>query len=131
MALERAKKSIIYAIHEIMEKANVETIDWDWKYTKEINIPKFNIDGISHKVFYIDKPNLEDMSVSITYMPSYSFVIKSKDFYAESFPRMKTLENLFCHIFKKVYNDYDFWTDDAMEMLIYYTEKYEEKYPIR
>jgi hypothetical protein len=45
---------------------------------------------------------------------------------ATDFPRLKTLENLFVSVFNKVYNEYDFWTDNAIDILIYYTNEYQK-----
>ena len=126
MALESTKNAIIYAIHEVMSKTDHESLDWDWRYEKEANIPHFQLDGFMCKVFFLDKPDLNDMSVTITYQPSWTVTdFETKDFKATDFPRLKTLENLFVAVFNKVYNEYDFWTDNAINVLIHYTSEYE------
>lgn len=127
MALEKAKNAIIYAIHEVMSKTDHETLDWDWRYEKETNIPHFQLDGFMSKVFFLDKPDLNDMSITITYQPSWTVTdFKTRDMKATDFPRLKTLENLFVSVFNKVYNEYDFWTDNAIDILIYYTNEYQK-----
>lgn len=125
MALELAKNSIIYAIHAIMEKTDHDTIDWDWRYIKESNIPSFNLDGFKCKLFFLDKPDLNDMTITLTYQPSWTVTdFKTKSMGANDFPRLKTLENLFIAVFNKVYDSYDFWTDNPIDVLIYYTNEY-------
>lgn len=130
MALESTKNAIIYAIHEIMFKTDHETITWDWRFMKETDIPSFNIDGFKCKLFFLDRPtDLADLSITLTYQPSWTVTeFTTREMRASDFPRLKTLENLFVAVFNKVFNEYDFWTDNPIDVLIFYTNEYQKLY---
>lgn len=115
MALERAKNQIIYAIHAIMEEYDVEDVD----FILSSNKPKFR-DECSYEIFTIYKPDLEDMSIELSLLPSYMFAIKHKTYKAEDFKRLKTAENLFKFVYDKLVETYEI-ADDAYYLKDYLT----------
>lgn len=125
MAMDFVKKQIMYAIKAIMEEYDVEDVDFITETTK----PFFSEEYIGHEVTCIYKPT-EDLVMEISYIPSFAFTLKHKEYKPTEFTRLKVLENLFLAVYNKLVKtygiaDYADYLKDAHKALIYYTEQAE------
>lgn len=128
MALELAKRQVIYAICKLMEMTDTEYISFYGR-----SGVKFQHDGIPYEIMQIDRPNIEenDWALHIDAIPSWWTI-----HHLELTPNnayVSTLDKLFKVVYKEVYKDAEDESpfddaDSALDILAEdYLEIYEEK----
>ena len=130
MALELAKRQIIYAIAKAMDKYETNYASFDWNsYDRDADIPNFNWNYINHKLLAVGYPDLEKWSLPIETMAiAIGFKVNHIDIKAsDSDIRLKTLENIYKAVYNQIWDGED-EDEDGEDSLMVWADEYVEKY---